>query len=248
VDKAGLGHKPSRTVVITQSNYLPWRGYFDMLRMADEVILLDSVQYTRRDWRNRNKIKTASGTAWITVPVETKGHYHQAIDETRVPDRDWAEGHRRAIDLAYRRAPHYGAIFGWLDELLTSVAAEPMLSRINEALLRAVCARLGFTMPIRRCTELLDRAAMREMDPTQRLVQLAVAAGATHYLSGPAAKAYLEPAVFEARGISVDWMTYAGYPDYPQLWGAFEPQVSIVDLLFNTGGAAARYLDRAEPT
>lgn len=233
-----------RTVVITQSNYLPWRGYFDMLRMADEVILLDSVQYTRRDWRNRNKIKTASGTVWLTVPVEVKGLYHQAIDEARVSDPAWADQHRRMIDLAYRRAPHHDSIFGWLEELLGSVAAEPMLSRINEKLLRAICDRLGLTMPIRRCTDVLGRDALREMDPTQRLLRLAEAAGATCYLSGPAAKAYLDTAAFEERGISVDWMSYTGYPDYSQLWGAFEPQVSIVDLLFNTGDEAIRYLDR----
>lgn len=235
----------SRTVVITQSNYLPWRGYFDLLRSADEVILLDSVQYTRRDWRNRNRIKTPSGSVWITVPVEAKGRYHQAIDETLVSDPSWADTHRRAIDLAYRRAPHHGEVAGWLDALLAGVAAEPSLSRINEALLRALCAHLGVTTPIRRCTDLLDREAMREMDPTERLVRLADAAGATRYLSGPAAKAYLDPAAFAARGIEVAWMSYAGYPDYPQLWGAFEPQVSVVDLLFNVGEDAPRFLDRA---
>jgi hypothetical protein len=236
----------SRTVVITQSNYLPWRGYFDMLRCADEVFLLDSVQYTRRDWRNRNRIKTASGCVWLTIPVEVKGRYHQAIDETVVSDASWADTHRRAIDLAYRRAPYHAEIAGWLDGLLSSVAAEPMLSRINEVLLRAICARLGLTMPIRRCTDLLGRDAMREMDPTERLARLATAAGATRYLSGPAAKAYLDPAAFNARGIEVAWMSYTGYRDYPQLWGAFEPQVSIVDLLFNTGENAWEFLDRAQ--
>ncbi|GAC1347706.1 MAG: WbqC family protein [Acetobacteraceae bacterium] len=234
----------SRTVVITQSNYLPWRGYFDMLRSADEVILLESVQYTRRDWRNRNRIKTASGCVWITVPVEVKGRFFQAIDTTRVSDPGWAELHRRAIDLAYRRASHHADVAAWLDGLLASVATEPMLSRINETLLRAICDRLGLRMPIRRCTDLLDRAAMQAMDPTARLANLAVAAGADRYLSGPAAKAYLDPAVFTARGIAVDWMSYAGYPDYPQLWGPFEPAVSIVDLLMNTGDQAIDYLSR----
>ena len=234
----------SRTVVITQSNYLPWRGYFDLLRSADEMILLDSVQYTRRDWRNRNRIKTPQGAAWITIPVEVKGRYHQAIDETLVSDPSWADSHRRAIDVAYRRAPQYGAIGGWLDSLLAGVAGEPSLSRINEALLRALLARLGIATPMRRCTDLLDREAMREMDPTERLVQLARAMGATRYLSGPAAQSYLDPAVFAARGIEVAWMSYAGYPDYLQLWGAFEPQVSVIDLLFNVGDDAPRLLGR----
>ena len=235
-----------RTVVITQSNYLPWRGYFDLLRCADEVVLLDSVQYTRRDWRNRNRIKTTSGAIWITIPVEVKGRYDQAIDETRVSSPDWAEGHRRAIDLAYKRAPYYGEIAGWLDELIGNVATEPMLSQINEILLRAICARLGISVTIRRCTDLIDRQAMRDMNPSERLAQLAQATGASQYLSGPAAKAYLDQSIFEKRGIGVKWMSYAGYPDYPQLWGDFEPQVSIVDLLFNTGSAASQYLRRGE--
>jgi hypothetical protein len=209
---------------------------------------LDSVQYTRRDWRNRNRIKTESGLVWLTIPVEVKGRYHQSIDATRVSDPKWANAHRRAIDLAYRRAPHRGEIAGWLDALLASVATEPMLSRINEVLLRGICARLDLSMPIRRCTDLLDRVAMREMNPTERLARLAEAAGAGRYLSGPAAKPYLDPDVFAARGIAVDWMSYAGYPDYPQLWGSFEPRVSIVDLLFNTGDGAVRYLDRGRST
>lgn len=234
----------SRTVVITQSNYLPWRGYFDMLRSADEVILLDSVQYTRRDWRNRNLIKTASGCVWLTVPVEVKGRYHQAVDETRVSDVTWAESHRRTIDLAYRRAAHYADVAAWFDPLLAGLSAQPMLSQINETLLRAICERLGLTMPIRRCTDLLDREAMRTLDPTERLVQLALAAGADRYLSGPAAMAYLDVSAFTARGVSVDWMSYDGYPEYPQLWGAFEPRVSVIDLMFNTGPDAANFLRR----
>ncbi len=234
----------SHTVVITQSNYLPWRGYFDLLRSADEVILLDSVQYTRRDWRNRNRIKTAAGCVWLTVPVEVKGRYHQAIDETRVSDPVWADAHWRSIDLAYRRAPHYAEIGPWLQGLLASVAAEPMLSRLNEALLRAICARLGLAIPIRRCTDVLDRAALSAMGPSERLVRLADAVGATQYLSGPAAQPYLDVEMFAACGIAVQWMSYAGYAAYPQLWGEFEPQVSVIDLLFNAGPDSLTYLTR----
>ena len=237
---AGAG----RTIVITQSNYLPWRGYFDLLRSADEVILLDSVQYTRRDWRNRNRVKTEAGCTWLTIPVEVKGRYHQAIDETLVSDPGWAATHRRTIEHAYRRAPHYAAVAAWIEALLAEVADEKHLTRINETLLRAIGLRLGLAMAFRRCTDLLDREAMRTMDPTERLARLAEAAGAERYLSGPAAKAYLDPSVFASRGISVDWMSYDGYPEYPQLWGGFEPQVSIIDLLFNTGDEAPRYLDR----
>lgn len=236
----------TKTVVITQSNYLPWRGYFDMLRSADEVILLDSVQYTRRDWRNRNRIKTASGPVWLTVPVEVKGRYHQAIDETEVADFTWADSHRRTIDLAYKRAAHYAETMTWLDPLLASVGGEKMLSAVNETLLSALCARLGLPVTFRRCTQVLDRAAMAQMDPTLRLAELAAAVGADRYLSGPAAKAYLDTQTFTDRGIDVAWMSYAGYRDYPQQWGAFEPQVSVIDLMFNAGDEAPAYLTRSE--
>ncbi len=114
----------TKTAVITQSNYLPWRGSFDLFRQADEVILLDSVQYTRRDWRNRNIIKTATGPMWLTVPVEVSGRYSQAIDETRVVKSDWARTQRRAIEHAYRRAACFNGEAPFLFDLLQQVADE----------------------------------------------------------------------------------------------------------------------------
>jgi hypothetical protein len=233
-----------KTVVITQSNYIPWRGYFDMLRLADEVVLLESVQYTRRDWRNRNRIKTPHGTRWLTVPVEAKGRFLQALDETRINDPRWATNHVRAIELAYSRAPHYAELAPWLFDMLRGVAAEPLLTKVNEQLLRALCERLGITVPIRRCSHVLDRNALRSMQPTERLLAIATELGATRYLSGPSAQDYLDIGSFEAAGIQVSWMSYDGYAEYSQLWGVFEPYVSIVDLLFNTGQKAARYLER----
>lgn len=235
----------AKTVVITQSNYIPWRGYFDLLRSADDMVLLDSVQYTRRDWRNRNKIKTPGGTAWLTIPVEAKGQYLQAIDETRIAGRDWAASHIRAIELAYARAAYYDAVAPWLFALLRSVATEPLLTTVNERLLAALSARLGIAVPIRRCSDVFDRASLRAMQPTERLVAIATALGATRYLSGPAARAYLDVDLFAAAGIEVLWMAYEGYPDYPQPWGKFEPHVSVVDLLLNTGADAPHYLTKS---
>jgi hypothetical protein len=233
-----------KTVVITQSNYLPWRGYFDMLRSADEVILLDSVQYTRRDWRNRNRIKTPHGVEWLTIAVEAKGRFEQAIDETRIADSDWAARHLRSIELAYGRAPHFDTVFPWLFGVISEISSEPLLARVNRHLMRAISDRLGITVPILRCNEVLDRSALQEMAASERLAALAEARSASRYLSGPAAKDYLNIDLFSSRGIEVIWMDYHGYPDYPQLWGPFEPFVSVVDLLLNTGAEAHRYLSR----
>ncbi|MEZ0168393.1 WbqC family protein [Microvirga sp. TS319] len=233
-----------KSVVITQSNYIPWRGYFDMLRSADQVILLDSVQYTRRDWRNRNRIKTSNGPVWLTIPVEAKGRYNQAIDETLISDTDWANSHLRSIELAYRRAPHFNMIFPELVDLLRDAATELYLTKVNERLIRAICQRLGIDVPITRCSEVLDRVVLRTMEPTQRLLELCLASGATRYLSGPAAKAYLDVSPFSQSGIEVDWMDYSGYSEYPQLWGGFDPTLSIIDLLLNTGLEAGSFLKR----
>lgn len=234
-----------KTVVITQSNYIPWRGYFDMLRSADEVILLDSVQYTRRDWRNRNRIKTADGLTWLTIAVEATGRYLQAIDETRIADPSWSKKHIRAIELAYRNAAHYSAVAPWLFGLLESVAAEPLLTTINERTIRATCEWLGLWPNIRRCTDLIAHDTLRAMEATERLLALITKSGASRYLSGPAARAYLDLERFRAAGIEIEWMSYDGYSSYPQLWGGFQPHVSIVDLLLNTGSQAFGYLTRS---
>jgi hypothetical protein len=222
-----------------QSNYLPWRGYFDLMRSADEFILMDSVQYTRQDWRNRNAIKTPQGIRWITIPIVAD--FGQRIDETRIASKSWVERHIRTLEMNYRRASGFGEVAPWLLELLAQVATEPLLSAVNEQLLVAVARKLGITTRIRRCTDLIEPGASAAMSPTARLVALCQAAGGQRYLTGPAASTYLDEACFMDAGIKVAWMDYSGYPEYPQLWGPFEPRVSIVDLLFNTGSHAPAF-------
>lgn len=234
----------ARCIAVTQSNYLPWRGWFDMLRQSDGLVLLDSVQYTRRDWRNRNRIKTPQGASWLTIPVEAKGKFNQAVDETRITAAGWADDHLRSIALTYARAPCFAAIFPWLEAELRAVATEPMLSRVNAALIRAICTRLGLALPIAADADLLPRESLPGLEPSERLAALTEAMGGGRYISGPAAKAYLDPEPFARRGIEVAWMDYSDYPQYPQLWGDFEPSLSVVDLLLNTGNEAARYLGR----
>jgi hypothetical protein len=233
-----------RTIAIVQSNYLPWRGYFDLIRSVHELILYDSVQYTKRDWRNRNIIKTPHGLQWVTIPVEVKGKYLQAIDETRIADKSWGEKHIKTIEANYRRAAGFAAVGPWLFQSIRAAAEEPLLTNVNEQLLRAIASRLGLGAPLRRCTDLLDRAEMARMDANTRLLALCQAAKAERYLSGPAARDYLDESLFVAAGIEVVWMDYSGYPAYPQLWGAFQSTVSIVDLLLNVGNKAAAFLDR----
>lgn len=234
----------NKTVVITQSNYIPWRGYFDLIRKADELILLDSVQYTRRDWRNRNVIKTATGTSWLTIPVEVKGQYHQSIDQTRIADTKWAEHHIRTIELSYRKASGFEETAPWLFDIMRQSAKREYLSQSNSDLLIAISRRLGITTPIRRCTDIIDRELLLSFKASQRLAKLCEAVGATEYLSGPAAQSYLDTEAFAQKNIKIAWMQYDGYRDYSQCWGTFEGRVSIVDLLLNCGAHAPAYMVR----
>lgn len=226
-----------KKIAILQSNYIPWKGYFDIINMVDEFILYDDMQYTRRDWRNRNKIKTPSGLQWLTIPVDTKGKYYQKIRETQVKDHDWCDAHWRALSLNYARAPYFSQYAEQIHELYEQCREETYLSRINYRFLTSICRILGIDTEITWSSdyELAD-------GKTERLVGLVKSAGGTEYLSGPAAKDYIVDECFEEAGVRLTYMDYSGYPEYPQLFGDFEHGVSILDLIFNTGEAAPDYM------
>jgi WbqC-like protein len=230
----------SRRVAIIQSSYIPWRGYFAIIARCDAFIFLDSVQFTRRDWRTRNRIKTPNGPLWLSIPVNQKGNYHAPIDAITVAEMAWTRQHLRSIETNYRRAPHFATLFPALEAAYAAVGAEISLTAINRGLTSALCGLLGITTPLLRDVELLEREKLASLDPTARLLELAAATDATVYLSGPAARSYLDEAAFAARGISVAWMDYGGLPEYPQLWGGFDPSLSIVDALLNLGAEGAR--------
>lgn len=226
---------PAKRVAILQSCYIPWKGYFDLINSVDEFILYDDVQYTVRDWRNRNRIKTPQGLQWLTIPVHVETR-RQSIRDTRVADSDWRRRHWLAWQRNYARAPWFRSYAPVLEPLYLD-SAEPSLSRINAAFIEALCGVLGIR------TRLTWSADYRLVDGrSERLVDLCRQAGATEYLSGPAARAYLRPELFAEAGIAVRWMSYEGYPEYPQLHGAFDHYVSVLDLLFQTGPAAPRFM------
>jgi hypothetical protein len=224
----------AKRIAILQSNYIPWKGYFDLIRAVDEFVLFDDVQYTRQDWRNRNRIKTPRGAQWLTVPV--KGKFGQTIAETVVADPQWARQHWRVIADNYRGAP-FLARYREAFETTYLDCREEFLTRINHRFLTMICGLLDIRAKISRSADYLLGEGK-----TQRLVSLCRQAGATEYLSGPAAKDYLQPELFAAAGIGLRYVDYCGYPEYPQLYPPFEHEVSIVDLLFNMGPDALRYL------
>ena len=230
-----------KRVAIVQSNYVPWKGYFDLINSVDEFILYDDRQYTRRDWRNRNRIKTAQGPRWLTVPVAAKGRYTQRIDETRVSDLSWVERHWRTISVNYAAAPFFHEYSAALETLYVG-CHEELLSLVNRQFLSEICAILGISTPL---TSASDYHAVG--DATERLVALCRAAGATHYLSGPAARAYIDPESFEEAGIELEYFDYSGYPEYEQLYPPFEHTVTIIDLIVSVGAEAPRFMKSFGP-
>lgn len=239
-------------VAIIQSSYIPWRGFFAALARCDTFIFLDSVQFTRRDWRTRNVIKTAQGVHWLSVPVMQKGNFYASIDGVRIADPKWLQSHLKSIESAYRRAPHFEDAFPPIKSIYESVAEMPTLSEVNQTMTQALCRILRLDTRLVRDVDLLSREAMAAMQPTERLVRLSAATGAQAYLSGPSAKSYLDEGAFAALGIQVEWIDYSRFAEpYRQMWGEFVPGVSILDTLLNLGLAKTRAMvlgDFAEPT
>lgn len=225
-----------KRVAIVQSSYIPWKGYFDLIRSVDEFILFDDTQFTKRDWRSRNRIKTPQGPLWLTVPVQTKGRYLQAIKDTQVSDPGWAESHWKSIATHYARAPHFGAYREALEQLFRGCQAE-RLSDVNRWFIEGLCGMLGIHT---RLTWSMDYDVIP--GKTERLVSLCLQAGATEYLSGPAARDYIDPALFDAAGVALSYADYSNYPEYPQLYPPFDHQVSVIDLILSTGPDAMSYM------
>ncbi len=228
----------AKRVAIIQSNYVPWKGFFDLINAVDEYIILDSVQFTRRDWRTRNRIKTAGGERWLSIPVSAHQHRSLRINEVEIANADWSRRHWDALRSAYLRTPFFAHQARWLEPLYQDLSSERLLTRVNERLLRAICAELGIGTVISRDT---DYALPRDESASARLLSLCLQTGASAYVSGPSARAYLDTSLFEAQGVEVNWMEYADYPIYPQPHGPFRHEVSILDLLFCTGPSAREY-------
>lgn len=228
-----------KIVAILQSNYIPWKGYFDLINSVDEFILYDDVQYTRRDWRNRNKIKTPDGTQWLTIPVEVKGKYFQKINETLISDPSWSKNHWIRICNAYSKSPFFKTYAPILETIYTNCKSLS-LSEINSIFISEICKCLEVSTPITNSTSYPTETE----NPSERLLQICTQAGATVYVSGPAAKNYLDVGIFLAQNIEVQWMEYVGYPEYKQLHPPFDHFVSILDLLFNVGPDCLIYFKR----
>ena len=221
-------------VAVIQSNYIPWKGYFDVIHDVDLFIFHDDLQYTKNDWRNRNRIKTPNGPAWITVPVGTSES--RLICDVEIRDAAWQKKHWNLLNTHYGRTAHFATYRPFMAEVYLDKRWEN-LSSLNQFLIRRIAELLGITTAFRDSREFAPEGARQE-----RLLDLLRRANATTYLSGPAAKDYIEPGRFAAAGIDLQWKDYGGYPEYPQRFPPFDHNVSILDLLFNVGPDAPRYI------
>ena len=232
-----------KTVAILQSNYIPWKGYFDIINIADEFVLLDDVQYTKRDWRNRNQIKTAQGLSWLTIPVVVKGKYNQKINQTMIADRTWAAKHWRGILGSYAKSTYFDQYKNSIEQWYSLAKEFESLSEVNRFFITNICQILGINTRISSSVDYHTTP-----DRNTRLLSICEQLDASVYLSGPAAKTYLDESLFDSRNIHVRWMDYSNYPTYKQLHNDFEHSVTVLDLLFNTGENAINYLKSANST
>jgi hypothetical protein len=224
-----------KRVAVLQSNYIPWKGYFDLIHDVDLFVFYDDVQYTKGDWRNRNRIKTPRGVQWLTIPVG--GRIHRRICDVAIPDAGWARRHLHALTASYTEAPFFAHYAGLLGEVYTE-RRWSNLSDFNQFVIRTIAREsLGIDTSFGDSRDYGLHGRGQE-----RLLQLLRATGATEYVSGPSADAYIEPRAFADAGIHLTWKVYPDYPVYEQLHPPFVHQVSILDLLFHVGPAAPEYI------
>lgn len=226
-----------RKVAILQSNYIPWKGYFDQINSVDTFVLYDCVQFTRRDWRNRNKIKTSKGLHWLTIPVQTKGNYFQRISETLISGEAWAQEHFLSLKHHYSNTSYFKSYEAELKEMYAEAAGIRELSRVNHLFMSRICKWLEIKTPLLWA----DDFELAE-GKSERLLSICEQLNADVYISGPAAKNYLDESLFNKNGLKVEWADYSGYKEYRQLHPPFEDAVSILDLLFNEGPKAHDFM------
>ena len=222
-------------VAILQSNYIPWRGYFDIIKNVDTFVFHDDLQYTKNDWRNRNRIKSASGLRWLTIPVGDSEK--RLINEVVLPGNDWKTKHLKLIEQSYSNSLFWND-FQDLLNLLYVDSNYVNLSDFNQSIIKIIAKDyLNLNVEFRNSTD-LDLTGKKQ----ERVMQILRKTGATSYLSGPSGKNYLDENDFREHSIKLHYIDYSNLKEYPQMYGHFENAVSIIDLIFNCGYDSRNYL------
>lgn len=226
-----------KKIAILQSNYIPWKGYFDLISAVDEFVIFDEMQFTKRDWRNRNQIKTPNGMKWLTVPVRTKGSFNQKIIDTQIDGDEWVENHIKSLEHNYSGAKFFNEILTIIKPIYLEKKFN-YISDLNLEFIKAICNYLEIDTKILNSSDL----GVLNNGKTDRLIDICKKLKGKIYVSGIAAKNYIEIDKFNKAKIKVEWFDYDGFIEYPQLWGEFSHNVTILDLLFNCGKKSKHYL------
>ena len=224
-----------KTVAIIQSNYVPWKGYFNLVGSVDQFIFHDDLQYTKNDWRNRNKIMTKNGPIWLTIPCGI--NEKRLINQVRVDNVSWQKKHFESLRQNYRRAPYWNYCLPFLEEVYLSSRWE-YLSDLNQFVIKSISRKfLNFDTEFSR-----SESFGLKKNKEDRVLELLKAVNASEYVSGPSGQNYLTPTKFVDEGIKLRFFSYRNYPEYQQLSSPFMHSVSILDLLLCTGPMARDYL------
>jgi hypothetical protein len=226
-----------KRIAILQSNYIPWKGYFDIINSVDEFVIYDDAQYTKRDWRNRNLIKTRNGLLWLTIPVKTKGRFNQNIYETEISGTNWTDKHFESIIYNYGSALYFENYKEMFLKAYRDSKSFRYLSEVNRLFIELINSILGIKTILSDSSDYIFHGNSNE-----KIIEICNQAGAEEYMTGSAAREYLDSGLLESSGIKTIWADYSGYPEYEQLYPPFQHNVSIIDLIFNKGEYANSYM------
>lgn len=223
-----------------QSNYIPWRGYFDLIDDVDLFVFYDDVLYGKgKKWRNRNQIKTRYGSQWLSIPL-MHGKENKLISEVSIDySSNWQAKHLNLLFENYRKAPFFSFYIDEFSSLINKRYAN--ISELNVALCKWVISLLKIQTKIKMSHEFGLKG-----DKKEKVLDLLDKVQASSYITGPTALPYTDIQSFESRGIGLEVKTYK-YTDYPQQWGNFVNNLSILDLIFNTGNEARKYIKSLIP-
>lgn len=240
IEKLNLGGR----IVVLQSNYIPWLGYFALVASADVLVILDSAKYTKNDWRNRNMLRGANGSYWLTVPIDRHSTNERIYDAT-ISDTRWASKHLVSIRESLAGQKHSTRLMELLTSEYLSFADEYLLHNVNMRLIRAICRLTSISTPILLDTQVATAEHLSPgIDPTLRLITICKELNATSYLTGSKAMGYLDLEQFRNSSIAVELADYSRLPVYRQKYEGFEPRVSVLDYLAAVGSdQASGYLN-----
>ena len=228
-----------KKIAILQSNYIPWRGYFDLINYVDEFIFFDEVQYTKRDWRNRNLIRNEQKKFWVTIPIKNMGHCLSKILDIKIFDNQWNKKHLNIFKENYKRAEYFIEIYSFLEKILNN--DESYLYKINRKIIIEICKYIKINTKFNFSEDIPVK--LKDINASLRLVEICKQQDASIYVTGPAGREYLDQDLFVKENIKIEFFNYKHCKQYNQMNYNFIPALSIVDCLFNCGTNKDRYLN-----